>query len=74
MNVLMLTPRLPFPPNRGDKIRSFAQLRYLARRHNLWCATLLEPDDDPYALPLLRHYCTTWPPFPSPVVLDWHGP
>lgn len=57
MNILMLTPRLPFPPNRGDKIRSFAQLRYLARRHNLWCATLLEPDDDPYALPLLRHYC-----------------
>ena len=57
MNVLMLTPRLPYPPDRGDKIRSFHELRYLARRHNVFCATLLEPQDDPQAVHLLRCYC-----------------
>ena len=57
VNVLMLTPRLPYPPDRGDKIRSFHELRYLARRHNVFCATLLEPQDDPQAVHLLRCYC-----------------
>jgi len=53
----MLTPRLPYPPDRGDKIRSFHELRYLARRHRVFCAALLEPHDDPQALHLLRCYC-----------------
>jgi len=53
----MLTPRLPYPPDRGDKIRSFHELRYLARRHRVFCATLLEPHDDPQATHLLRCYC-----------------
>lgn len=33
--VLMLTHRLPFPPDRGDRIRSFHLLKLLARHFDL---------------------------------------
>ncbi len=32
MDILFLAHRIPFPPNRGDKIRSFHILKYLAER------------------------------------------
>ena len=31
-NVLYLVHRLPFPPNKGDKVRSFHLLQHLAAR------------------------------------------
>jgi len=39
MRILFLAHRLPYPPNKGDKIRSFWELRYLAARHevDLFC-------------------------------------
>ena len=33
MNLLFLAHRIPYPPNKGDKIRSWNELRYLAGRH-----------------------------------------
>jgi sugar transferase (PEP-CTERM/EpsH1 system associated) len=44
MRILLLTHRVPFPPNKGDKIRSFNLLSYLARRHEVYVASLV---DDP---------------------------
>ena len=35
MKILFLTHRLPFPPDKGDKIRSFHILKYLAARHEV---------------------------------------
>jgi len=49
MRVLLLTHRLPFPPNKGDKIRSFNVLSYLARRHELYVVSLIDDPQD------LRH-------------------
>lgn len=34
--ILFLSHRAPFPPDKGDKIRSFHMLRHLARRHEVW--------------------------------------
>jgi polysaccharide biosynthesis protein PslH len=38
MNILMLTPRFPYPPTRGDCLRAWGELEYLSRRHDVWLA------------------------------------
>jgi len=42
MRILFLTQRFPFPPDRGDRIRSYNILRYLAGRHTVSLATLTD--------------------------------
>ncbi len=39
MQILFLTHRLPYPPDKGERIRAFHELRYLAARHevDLFC-------------------------------------
>ncbi len=44
LRILYLAHRLPYPPNKGDKIRSFHQIRSLARDHEVWLATLEDPE------------------------------
>jgi sugar transferase (PEP-CTERM/EpsH1 system associated) len=44
VNLLFLAHRLPYPPNKGDKIRSFHVLQYLAKRHTVHLGTFV---DDP---------------------------
>ncbi len=46
MNLLFLVHRIPFPPNKGDKIRSFHELRYLARRHRVHVGCLVDQPED----------------------------
>jgi sugar transferase (PEP-CTERM/EpsH1 system associated) len=38
MRILMLTPRFPYPPHRGDTVRSWHVLSNLAQRHEVWLA------------------------------------
>jgi sugar transferase (PEP-CTERM/EpsH1 system associated) len=40
--LLYLVHRAPFPPNRGDRIRSYHMLRYLAERYDVSLATLAD--------------------------------
>lgn len=42
MRLLFLAHRLPCPPDRGAKLRVDTLLRYLARRHEVWCAGFLD--------------------------------
>lgn len=51
MRILLLTHRLPYPPNKGDKIRSFHILEHLARTHEIYLAC---PIDDPQDLQYLE--------------------
>ena len=44
--VLYLTHRVPFPPDKGDRIRNYHVLRQLARRHRVWLICLA---DEPIA-------------------------
>lgn len=39
MHILMLTPRLPYPPHRGDTQRSWQMLQALAQRHTVYLAS-----------------------------------
>ncbi|MCP4246887.1 MAG: TIGR03087 family PEP-CTERM/XrtA system glycosyltransferase [bacterium] len=57
MNVLYLAHRLPFPPNKGDKIRSYHQLEFLARRHRVWCACFVDDPADRSHVDTLRQSC-----------------
>ncbi len=57
MNILYIAHRIPYPPNKGDKIRAFHQIRYLAENHRVFvCALVDEPDDFRYRESLAR-YC-----------------
>jgi sugar transferase (PEP-CTERM/EpsH1 system associated) len=57
MNILYLAHRIPYPPNKGDKLRSFHQLEQLARRHRVWCACFVDRPEDHGYVPALRKYC-----------------
>ena len=53
-NLLYLVHRLPYPPNKGDKVRSFHLLRHLAAHHRVFLGTFIDdPQDEAYvdALP-----------------------
>jgi sugar transferase (PEP-CTERM/EpsH1 system associated) len=55
--LLFLAHRLPFPPNKGDKIRSFHLLQRLARDYRVFLGAFVDvPEDEQYA-DALRELC-----------------
>lgn len=58
MNVLFLAHRIPFPPNKGDKIRSFNILKYLAKRHNVQVACMVDDTRDLQFIPEIEKYAS----------------
>jgi sugar transferase (PEP-CTERM/EpsH1 system associated) len=55
-NVLFLAHRVPYPPNRGDRIRSWQMLQYLAQRANVYLGALSdEPISGETRRVLARH-------------------
>ena len=46
LRVLYIAHRLPYPPNKGDKIRSFNIVTHLARQHRVTLATLVDDAAD----------------------------
>ncbi len=57
MNILYLAHRIPYPPNKGDKIRSFHQVRYLSSRHAVHLACLIDAAEDLQCVEHLQKYC-----------------
>lgn len=54
-NILFVTNRVPFPPNKGDKIRTFHQLDHLSLGHRVYCACFADtPEDIEHAVTLKR--------------------
>ena len=48
-NILYLVHRLPYPPNKGDKVRSYHLLKHLATRHRVFLGTFIDdPQDEAY--------------------------
>jgi polysaccharide biosynthesis protein PslH len=56
-NILYLVHRLPYPPNKGDKVRSYHLLRHLLQRHRVFLGTFIDDPEDEQYLPLLRGLC-----------------
>lgn len=57
MNILFLCHRIPYPPNKGDKIRSFHEIKHLAREHSLYLAFLVDDERDLEHVAGLKDYC-----------------
>jgi sugar transferase (PEP-CTERM/EpsH1 system associated) len=49
--------RLPYPPNKGDKVRSFHLLKHLAARHRVFLGTFVDDPEDEAYVQHLRPYC-----------------
>jgi sugar transferase (PEP-CTERM/EpsH1 system associated) len=58
MNILYIAHRIPYPPNKGDKIRSFHQIRHLSKRHSIYLACLVDDRKDLEHIESLKPYCT----------------
>lgn len=56
-NLLYLVHRLPYPPNKGDKVRSYHLLKHLAAKHRVFLATFIDDPDDEQYIEKLRPFC-----------------
>jgi len=57
--LLYLVHRLPFPPNKGDKVRSYHLLKHLVQQHEVHVGTFIDDPDDEQYLPELRAMCAS---------------
>lgn len=57
MKLLYVAHRLPYPPDKGDRIRSCHQLEFLAARHEVWCAAFVDDPDHAAHAQALRQWC-----------------
>ena len=56
-SLLFLVHRLPFPPNKGDKVRSFHFLKHLAARYRVFLGTFVDDPADWQHVEALRGLC-----------------
>jgi len=57
MRILCLTSRLPYPPNRGDRLRAFHFIEHLSQEHELSLVSFIADETERDYLPSLRVYC-----------------
>jgi sugar transferase (PEP-CTERM/EpsH1 system associated) len=59
VNIFYLAHRLPYPPNKGEKIRTFHQIQQLARNNTVHlCSFVDDPGDLPHS-EALKKYCAS---------------
>lgn len=56
-NILYLVHRLPYPPNKGDKVRSYHLLKHLLSHHRLFLGTFIDDPEDEVHIATLREMC-----------------
>jgi len=57
-NILFLSQRIPYPPNKGEKIRAFNFLKHLAQRHQVYLGCFIDDPADLVHLDVLDSLCT----------------
>ncbi|SDT96756.1 TIGR03087 family PEP-CTERM/XrtA system glycosyltransferase [Desulfobacula phenolica] len=63
-NILYLCHRIPYPPNKGDKIRSFNEIKYFSKNHTIDLLTLADDPEDLRYAENLKEYCRQVMVFP----------
>jgi sugar transferase (PEP-CTERM/EpsH1 system associated) len=58
-DLLLLIHRIPYPPNKGDKIRSYHLLKHLARHYRVHLATFVDDPDDWQYVPHVEALCAS---------------
>lgn len=64
--LLFLAHRIPYPPNKGDKIRAWHMLEHLAARHEVSLGCLVDDPADLAHLPALQACCAEVKALPLP--------
>jgi sugar transferase (PEP-CTERM/EpsH1 system associated) len=59
MKILYLAHRIPYPPDKGEKIRAFHQLNYLLGKHEVHLACLVDDPQDLEHLATLERDCAS---------------
>lgn len=57
--VLYLVHRMPYPPNKGDKVRSYHLLKHLCASHEVHLGTFVDDPADEVHLPTLQSMCAS---------------
>lgn len=55
--MLLLVHRIPFPPNKGDKIRSYHLLKHLAKRYRVHLGTFVDDPNDWQYVDEVKRFC-----------------
>jgi len=63
-DILFLTHRIPYPPDKGDKIRAWNVLRHLASRHRVHLGAFIDAPEDVHGIEHLERVCASvfWRP------------
>lgn len=56
-NILYLVHRLPYPPNKGDKVRSFHLLKHLVKEHKVFLGTFIDDPEDAAHIDTVQALC-----------------
>ena len=59
MNILYLAHRIPYPPNKGEKIRAWHQILHLAKNHAVHLVCMVDDPADLAHVSILEKYCTS---------------
>jgi polysaccharide biosynthesis protein PslH len=59
VKILYLAHRIPYPPNKGEKIRTFNQIQQLARRHAIHLCSFVDEPKDLRGVSKLREHCAS---------------
>ena len=59
MDLVYLSHCLPYPPNKGERIRAFHQVKHLASRHNVHVACFTRGEEEERSIPEFRKYCAS---------------
>ena len=55
--LLLLVHRIPYPPNKGDKIRSFHLLKYLSQYYDVYLGAFIDDPEDKKHIAKVSAYC-----------------
>ncbi len=56
-DLLLLVHRIPYPPNKGDKVRSYNLLKYLAQHYRVHLGTFVDAEEDWQYVDKVKEYC-----------------
>jgi glycosyltransferase involved in cell wall biosynthesis len=59
MKLLVVLSRVPYPLEKGDKLRAFNQIKELSKKHQIILFALNDTQLDEKALPELKKYCSS---------------
>ena len=57
-DLLYLVHRIPYPPNKGDKIRSYHLLKYLSQHHRIHLGTFVDDEQDWEYVEKVKELCS----------------